>query len=171
MSKSLAKTGIPSIEELEKSPGFPSKERMMNRPVAVIECIQKIPCDPCQLVCPFGAIKVNILIALPELNEEICTGCGSCIAYCPGLAIFVVDYTFSEDNVLISFPYEYLPLPEVGSIVDATDRMCKVITKGKIVKVLERKSFDHTAVISIAVPKNFIYEVRGITISKGEGYI
>lgn len=155
------------MEELEKSPGFPSKDRLMKGPVAVIECIQKISCDPCEEACPFGAIKVNGLIGLPELNGEICTGCGSCIANCPGLAIFVVDYTFSEDDALIYFPYEYLPLPEVGSIVGATDRAGTAVTKGKIVKVLERKSFDHTLVVSISVPKKFINEVRGIAMPKG----
>ena len=169
MSGSLESTGIPSMEELEAASRFPTKDRLMKGPVAVIECLQKIPCNPCEKACPFGAIKVNGLIGLPELNGEICTGCGSCIAHCPGLAIFVIDCTFSEDDALIHFPYEYLPLPEVGSIVNATDRAGKVVTKGKVVKVLARKSFDHTAVVSISVPKKFVNEVRGIAMpDRGE---
>jgi len=169
MSRSLESTGVPSMEELETR--FPTKDRLMRGPVAVIAGFQEIPCNPCEKACPFGAIKVNGLIGLPVLNEEICTGCGSCIAHCPGLAIFVVDYTFSEDNALISFPYEYLPLPKVGSIVNATDRAGRVVTKGKVVKVLKRKSFDHTVVVSISVPKKFINEVRGIAMpTEGNKY-
>ena len=163
MSGSLESTGVPSAKELEESPGFPSKNRFTKVPVAVIECIQEIPCNPCELACPFEAIKVPKLIGLPELDEDKCTGCGTCIALCPGLAIFVVDYTFSEDEALISFPYEFLPLPKVASILDATDRSGNVVTKGRIVKILENENFDKTKVISIAVPKRFINKVRGIS--------
>jgi len=167
MSSSLEKTGVPSMEELEKSHGFPSRERLMKGPVAVIECLQEIPCNPCVKACPLGAIKVETLISLPELDENKCVGCGSCIPNCPGLAIFLVDYNFSEDEALISFPYEFLPSPEVGSIVDATDRSGKAITKGRVIKVLKNKKYDNTEIISIAVLKKYANEVRGIAIPKG----
>ena len=162
MSGSLESTGVLSVRELKELSGFPSENRLMKGPVAVIECIQKIPCNPCEAACPFEAIKVSKLIGLPELDEDKCIGCGSCIALCPGLAIFVVDYTFSEDEALISFPYEFLPLPKIGSILDATDRSGNIVTKGRIVKVLENENFDKTKVISIAVPKRLFNEVRGI---------
>jgi Fe-S-cluster-containing hydrogenase component 2 len=168
MSEGVATTGSPSIEELEKSPGFPSKERLLKGPVAVIECVQEIPCDVCGSACPFDAIKVASISSLPELYEDKCTGCGTCIPLCPGLAIFLVDYTLSRDEALISFPYEFLPVPEVGAIVDATDRQGKSITRGRIVKVLEREQFNSTLVVSIAVPKKFAQEVRGIALPKGE---
>ena len=167
MSKGIDETGVPSMEELEKCPGFPSRERLMKKPVAVIECVQKIPCDACEVACPHGAIKVNTIASLPELNENMCMGCQVCIPFCPGLAIFVVDYNFSENEALISFPYEFLPLPKNGSMVVATDRLGRVVTKGRAVKVLERKRFDYTVVVSIAVPKKFVHEVRGIAIPKG----
>lgn len=116
---------------------------------------------------PLGAIKVETLISLPELDENKCVGCGSCIPNCPGLAIFLVDYNFSEDEALIFFPYEFLPSPEVGSIVDATDRSGKSITKGRVIKVLKNKKYDNTEIISIAVLKKYANEVRGIAIPKG----
>lgn len=87
--------------------------------------------------------------------------------FCPGLAIFLVDYNFSKDEALISFPYEFLPVSEVGAIVDATDRLGRSIAKGRIVKVLEREHFDHTLVVSMAVPKEFAQEIRGMALAKG----
>jgi Fe-S-cluster-containing hydrogenase component 2 len=167
MNKGYEATGVLSVEDLGKAPGFPSEERMKKGPVAVIECVQDIPCNPCVAACPFGAINVETLIGLPELDEEKCIGCGSCIAHCPGLAIFLVDYNHSETHALISFAYEFLPLPKVGDIVDATDRSGRVVTKGKVIRVLEKKDFDHTAVISIAVLKEYVHDVRGIAFLKG----
>lgn len=53
------------------------------------------PCDICKLRCPTKAInQVKYKnAALPEINCEICNGCGTCEFYCPALpnkAIFVI---------------------------------------------------------------------------------
>ena len=40
-------------------PGIPSEERMKLGPVACIECLQQIPCNPCEEACPRGAITVG----------------------------------------------------------------------------------------------------------------
>lgn len=89
MREGIAYTGIPSLEELINSPGFPSEEEMKKRPIAVIECVQGIPCNPCETACPFGAIEVGEPITnLPRLLTDKCQGCGLCIPACPGLAIF-----------------------------------------------------------------------------------
>ncbi len=37
----------------------------------------------------------------PEIDYEKCTGCGMCVAKCPGLARFVIDLTFSEGKALL----------------------------------------------------------------------
>ncbi len=80
-----------------KSPGFPSEQRIKRGSVAIIECFQDIPCNPCEMKCPRNAIKVGIPITnLPELDEEKCSGCGLCVPWCPGLAIFILNYNFDE---------------------------------------------------------------------------
>ena len=156
-------TGVPSAEELAACPGVPSNERMKKGRVAVIECVQEIPCNPCAGACPFGAIHIGEQITnLPCLEEETCTGCGQCIVQCPGLAITVVDKAFGEGEASIDFPFEYLPLPEAGDVVEAVSRGGKPLCQGRILKVLKRPAYAGTTVISMAVPLEYVDEVRSM---------
>lgn len=41
----------------------------------------------CVVVCNFGAIEINPLTGLPEVNEEKCTACGACVKACPKMII------------------------------------------------------------------------------------
>lgn len=153
--------GYPSMEEIKKANGWPSEERFAKGPVAIAECVQEIPCNPCEGACPFHAITVGEPITnTPQVDREKCTGCGMCVAACSGLAIFVVDKTYSETEATISFPFEYLPLPEKGDEVDALSRAGEFVCKGTVTRVLNPTRNDHTPVITIAVPKEHIDEVR-----------
>mgnify|MGYP001082968968 CR=1 FL=1 len=159
----LRKTGYLTKEELINSNHYPSEERLNKGPVAIIECTEEIPCNPCEAACKFKAIKIGKPITnIPTLDENLCIGCGLCIVKCPGLAIFMVDKTYSDKEGLVSFPHEYLPLPVTGSSVEAVNREGRVIYSGKVVKVLNKKSFDRTPVVTIAIPKDKLNEVRGI---------
>jgi len=155
--------GYPSFAELEASPGYPAPERLEQGAVAVIECVQHIPCDPCGWVCPRGAIEVGEdITALPRLLADQCNGCGSCIAACPGQAIFVVDLHYTEQEALVSFPYEYVPFPQVGELVMGVDREGAPVAQGRVEKVRMGKALDRTAVISLAVPKEFAQQIRSM---------
>ncbi len=163
MNEGVKYTGIPSAEELKTCPGVVSVSRLEKGPVAVIECVQQIPCNPCEKACPFGAITVGQPItSLPVINEEKCTGCGLCIACCPGLAIFRVHKNYTETTSLVDFPFEYYPSPQEGSVVDCVGRDGQFITKGKVNKVKKNKQSDGTTVVSVEVPKKYCMEVRSI---------
>ncbi len=159
----IAYTGIPSQAELASCPGIPSIERLKKGRAACIECVQEIPCNPCESSCKFGAITVGSCITnLPHLDEEKCVGCGMCVASCPGLAITLLDLSFSDTEGTVDFPFEYLPLPKEGDVVDAVDRSGTVVCKGTVLKITKLKAYAGTTVIRIRIPAEYIHEVRSI---------
>ena len=151
-------TGVLTFEQLENM--LPLRERLEGGPVAVIECIQKIPCDPCAHICKFGAIKKKSLVDPPEVDYEKCTGCGECVVICPGLAIFVVKLNYRSREAMIMMPYELLPTPKKGEIYEALDREGKQVGEARIVTTKMKE--DRTAVVVIAVKKSLAMIVRNI---------
>ena len=154
------------LNRLKQSPGWPSDKDFEKGPVAVIECIQEIPCNPCETVCPKNCIKVGDPITnLPKFKGN-CSGCGKCVIECPGLAIFIIDKNFSEKSASIILPYELLPLPKKGDVVIALDREGNEVCEALVQRVNTSKSFNKTALITIVVPKEFIDEVRFFKIKE-----
>ena len=157
----LERAGIPTDDDLEKV--IPDKKRLAQGPVVIIECFQKIPCDPCAISCKLGAIKpFKDINDLPQVDFDKCTGCGICISSCPGLAIFVIDMNYSDEKSLIKLPHEMLPLPEKGEDVYALDRVGSILGKVKVVRVLKIK--NKTNIISLEVPKSMAMKVRSIKV-------
>jgi len=157
----LSQTGVPTIDDLNKV--FPNDERLNNGPVAIIECFQNIPCNPCYTACSRSAIKpFKDINDLPNINHQECNGCSLCVSKCPGLAIMVLDMSFNETEALIKIPYEFLPLPNYGDIVLGLDREGKYICDVRVEKVLNTKYLDRTPIISIAVKKEFAKIIRNI---------
>ena len=151
-----------------QGPGIPSAERRAKGPVACIECFQHIPCNPCEASCPRHAITIGSEITdLPRLDETLCNGCGLCMTRCPGLAIFTVDE--SGERARVSFPSEYVPLPREGDTVTCTDRDGRALTPGTVVRVRQSLAFDHTAVVTVDIPKELGMQVRFIDRSSIPG--
>jgi len=154
------------LEKLKKSPGWPSEEALEKGPVAVIECLEEIPCNPCETVCPKGSITVGYPITnLPEFNN-VCTGCGKCIVICPGLAIFLVEKNYSETESALTIPYELLPLPNKGDKIIALNREGEPVCEGTVVKVQTNKNYNKTNLVKIIIPKNYYNEVRFFKIKE-----
>jgi Fe-S-cluster-containing hydrogenase component 2 len=130
--------------------------------LVVIECPQRIPCNPCNTSCPAGAVKpFNDINDLPSIDYDKCTGCALCVAKCPGLACFVIDLSFASDYALIKLPYEMLPVPKPGDEVECLDRIGEVAGTGKVEAVLEPLK-DSTKVLVVSVKKNLILDVRAV---------
>ena len=152
------KNGVLTREQLSELK--PADERMSRGPVAVIECVENIPCNPCVNACPKGAISIEgDLNNTPAVDFDICDGCGVCVSSCPGLAIFVVDVSAGE-TARVSLPFEFLPLPEVGDEVVTMDRTGEPVGRGKVTRVLNAKGLDRTPIVTLEVPTSDAMEVR-----------
>lgn len=129
---------------------------------AVIECTQNIPCNPCQDVCPRHCINVGANITtLPTINAEAsCSNCGKCVAFCPGQAIFLVNEDVGDGRAQITLPYEFVPLPDAGTVGVALDRSGAEVCEAVVEKVSNPKAFDHTALLTMSVPAEYVHQAR-----------
>jgi Fe-S-cluster-containing hydrogenase component 2 len=163
MSEELSRSGYLSEEELKDSPGVPSEARRRAGPVAVIECTQDIPCNPCEASCKVEAISVGKDITnLPQLDEQKCVGCQTCVFICPGQAIFVVDESLENGKARVTIPYEFLPLPEKGDTVIALDRSGKELGEAQVTGVRKTEKMDETSIVTIEVPGEWSMKARGV---------
>jgi len=159
ISDKLKTTGLADASDIQTA--WPSEERLKKGPVAVLECFQEIPCNPCETSCPRNAISVGDNInALPQADHNKCNGCTVCVSRCPGLAIFVIDAAYSDAESAVTMPYEFLPLPEKGDLVAALDRAGKECCQAKVIKVLNTKAQGKTPLVTLTIPKGKEKDVR-----------
>jgi len=157
----LTRTGVPAPADLKGI--MPSADLMARRRVAIVECFQEIPCDPCADACPFGAIRpFQDINDIPEVLPDECVGCALCVAKCPGLAIFLVDLSYAVGTALVAIPYEFLPVPDPGETVAALDREGAWVADVRIAMVQDAQSQDRTRVLWLEVPKDLAMTVRNV---------
>lgn len=152
--KNYEKTGVLDRSDLK----IPT-DKQLKKGVAIIECIQEIPCDPCVAICPVESISMKDINDIPKIDYDKCTGCKRCVSICPGLAIFVVK--IKDDKAQVTLPYEFLPITKVGDIVKALDREGK--SRGNA-KVIRANSRSKTTVVTIELDKHLAMEVRNIKL-------
>lgn len=154
----------------EECPGavLPPKELWENKKggLVIIECPQRIPCNPCATSCPTGAVvPFKDINDQPTIDYSKCTGCGMCVAKCPGLACFVIDLTYSADKALIKLPYELVPVPAKGDRVSCLNRTGEIVTEGTVENVTEPWK-DSTKVLHVSLDKKFVDQVRAVRVVK-----
>ena len=166
--ETLKTTGAPSLDELRSAGMLPTVADFGNKGCVCIECIEEIPCNPCETSCPQGALMVGSPITnLPVIDRGICTLCGLCIPACPGLAITIKS--IQGDKARIRFPWEYLPLPLAGQEAEMVDRSGRVLCAGRILAVGNPSRNNRTAVVTAEFPREFANEV--ISIRRDHGRI
>lgn len=159
----LISSGIPSVEDLSKV--IPPEEVLTKHAVAIIECFQCIPCNPCVAACPQKAIIMEGGInSLPKVIFDKCSGCGVCITKCPGLAIFVVDNTYTETESIVKIPFEFSPLPHEGQLVNGLSRDGQSLGWFKVIKVMKGIEPNLTSTIWIRVPRELSMILRNIKV-------
>jgi len=135
----------------------------------IISCDQEIPCNPCTSVCPVRAIELEdnlgSIMDIPVYTKD-CTGCGLCVAICPGLAIVLakkIDDNFAE----VIIPYEYIPTFEVGENITLADAPGKFIGEGEVTKIRFLKKYK-THLITVKVDLAIGNKVAGIEVQPKE---
>ena len=158
--KGLKTVGAPSEEEVRQHARIPAETFLHRGAIPFIECIEEIPCNPCETACPHGAITVGVPITnLPQVHYDLCVGCGLCVAACPGQAIYLKNLVFSKTTATIAFPYEYYPLPAKNAEVTLVDRVGEAVCKGTVLSVKNPKVNDHTAVVTVEFPVCYFHQV------------
>jgi Fe-S-cluster-containing hydrogenase component 2 len=158
-------TGVPSAEQIART--IPPKERLAQGPVAVVECFQEIPCNPCATSCSTGAIHPFADINdLPQIDWEKCNGCTRCVGFCPGLAIFIVDDTYSETESIVKIPWEFSYLPREGEEVAGLNREGREVARVKIKKIQPSPRKNRAHILWLVVPKEQAFAVRSIELKQ-----
>jgi Fe-S-cluster-containing hydrogenase component 2 len=152
--RQFEKTGVLSTQDLQ----VPS-EKQLQKGVAILECVQEIPCNPCVESCPVRAISMKDINAPPVNDFEKCIGCTKCVGVCPGLAIFVVK--ISGEKAFVTIPYEFVPIPQVGDTVKALDRTGEIRSDALVKKVMKQ---GKTMVITIEIEKDLAMDIRNIRV-------
>lgn len=130
--------------------------------VPLVECYQKIACNPCEGVCPNQAIQVGPdPTALPVVDVSRCTGCLRCVRICPGMAIFVLRPGPVAGQVTIALPWEFVPIPLPGQQGKGLDRTGRSVCSARVIRVVPSRRQGDTAVVEVVVPSHFVNRVRG----------
>jgi Fe-S-cluster-containing hydrogenase component 2 len=161
--------GYNTCDELIELGTIPPKEIVSSKRVALIECIEEIPCNPCEYACRVGAIKKEGLCNPGIVDWDACTGCTICVASCPGLSIFLQQ--IKDGKGYVTMPYELLPEPEIGAKVKLLDRSGKEVGEGKIVIPTYKAKGDASPRWVVTVEMDdpeLSYEVRAIKIMEGK---
>jgi len=159
------KDGIIRDENLTAFSLTPPANRLKERrPVAMIECIQQIPCNSCALACKLGAIQMANVNDIPKIDYSKCTGCMAFAMTCPGLAVFLLRT--SGELSYVTLPYEFLPTPAIGQQVTTMNREGTVLGRAKVTQVLSPKRNDGTALVTIEVPSPWVLEARAIRVGE-----
>jgi len=158
-----------TAEILKSKPGrIHAPEPPPNLPVfPVLHCFQEIPCNPCSALCPLGLIRVDPedIRKPPRFHaERECVGCGRCVAFCPGLAITLVDFRKDPENPTVTVPWEFFP-PAVGTKILAVDEEGKILGDAEIQGVGQVAGADHTWLLRIRVPRAWAVKVAGVRLA------
>ncbi len=71
-----------------------SKERLfVEGVVSSVDEEKCTGCGTCEMVCPYGAVSVDMEELKAKVAEVLCKGCGTCSAACPEKAIDIAHFT------------------------------------------------------------------------------
>jgi Fe-S-cluster-containing hydrogenase component 2/bacterioferritin-associated ferredoxin len=140
-------------------------KKSLSGAVAVVDCREEIPCNPCEDACRKGAIVVGDDICTPpSWDPEICDGCGRCVSICPGMAVFLLDRSMGGGTARVTVPYEMPGDIAAAGEAWVVDGKGNPLGKGKIVETAKMGKRDRTVLVTLEVPEDWALKVRGVRI-------
>lgn len=161
---------------LKSKPGPVLPAELPCRPTGVMpifHCYQEIACNPCTSVCPEHAIHTqeDKITGLPFISHvDLCKGCLSCVAVCPGLAITLVDYRKDPGHPVVTIPYEiWREAVEVGQEIEVTDDDGNILGNYPVKKLVSfKKKFPGTLLVQIEMEAKNAGKAIGIRVQREE---
>lgn len=135
--------------------------------IPIFHCTQEIPCNPCTTVCPRHQIATldDLITELPYFKgEKSCSGCGSCVSVCPGLAITLVDYRRDKENPLVTLPFEMINGGAVKGKQVTTVSNSGVLGEFEVVRTRVLKEYPKTQLVTVKTPRELAKLVIGIQV-------
>jgi len=136
----------------------------------IFHCYQEVPCNPCTSVCPVAAIKTenDAITGLPYMIDlDVCTGCASCVAVCPGLSVAMVDFREDPNKPLVTLPYEvWRERVDVGQKIPITDSDGAILGYYPVEKVRSRRKYPGTLLVQVTVDKAVAKAAVGIWVQE-----
>lgn len=164
-TRNYLQRGYNTREELEERGVFPPEEILKSKRVAVIECIEDIPCNPCVEACRFDGIHKESFTKPGVVDWEKCNGCAACLLACPGLSVFLLE--IKNGKGYVTLPYELMPDPAVGDKAELMNRAGEIVAQGKIVAPTYKAPGQATPrwVVTVEMDDpDLVYDVRAIRI-------
>ena len=135
--------------------------------MAVIECVEEIPCNPCEASCRFEVIHKESFTKPGKVDWENCNGCAACVAACPGLSVFLQQ--IKDGKSYVTMPYELMPVPKIGNPVFLLNRAGELVGEGLIVAptfLVKGDSYPRWVVTAEMDDPELSYEVRAIKVKE-----
>ena len=155
-------------EILKSHPGkiYPKKTiTLSERFQPIIHCLQEIPCNPCETICPVHAISLHPrkgnIMDVPEYTGT-CTGCMKCVAICPGLAISLAR-KLDKEHAEIVLPYEFIVDFKIGDTLALMNIDGEYVEDGKVKKIRFDKK-TRTTLLTLEVSLNHVQDISGIRV-------
>ena len=156
------------MEVLKSRPGesfAPYRPKLKDGFMPVLHCYQRIPCNPCRTVCPEQIIHIpeDDLLEVPTIRGTGCIGCFRCVAFCPGLAITLVQK--APEGTFVYIPYELNPdLLTMGREVTLTGYSGEAVGKGTLRRLFHRAPDKKRSIVQVETAPETAVRAAGIRL-------